>query len=176
MNYDNPYTPPASNVSTADIPEKSKVEGLGGWLVLVGLGVVVSPLRIIAQVFPTYAKLISDGSWTALTTPGSAAYSPLWMPILVTEIVVNLALVLAWVFVAFQFFGKRARFPKLYISMLAATITFQLFDAWAITLVSSNAEVFDAETTKELGRSIFVALIWIPYMLISKRVKATFVR
>jgi Protein of unknown function (DUF2569) len=53
-------------------------KGLGGWLILVGLGIIISPLRIISQVFPVYSEIISSGSWTTLTTPGSDAYNPLW--------------------------------------------------------------------------------------------------
>jgi len=48
-------------------------------------------------------------------------------------------------------------------------------DAFAIQLVLPDEPVFDTETTRELYRSIISGIIWIPYMLLSKRVKATFV-
>jgi Protein of unknown function (DUF2569) len=149
--------------------------GLGGWLILVGLGIIISPLRIISQVFPVYSEIISSGSWTTLTTPGSDAYNPLWAPILLGEMLINGGLLLVWIFVAFLFFTKKKAFPKWYIGILLFTLTFILIDAVAIKVVLPNQAMFDAETTKEFGRSLIATLIWVPYMLISKRVKATFV-
>lgn len=156
--------------------EEKNLEGLGGWLALVGLGIIISPLRIIGQIFPTYSEMFSNGGWAALTTPGTEVYNPLWAPILFGEMAINGGLVLVWGFIAFLFFSKKAVFPKWYIGILLFTLAFILIDALVIKAVLPNEPVFDAETTKELGRSLFVTLIWIPYMLVSKRVKATFVK
>ncbi len=173
---ENPYSPPSSDLSVENHPGANRLEGLGGWLVLVGIGVVLSPIRMVSQVLPGYNAMFADGSFAAVTTPGSEAYHPLWAPLLICEIFVNCALVLVWVYIAFQFFGKKARFPALYISVFCFTIAFQVIDAWAFTLVMPGEKMFDAESSIELSRSVIGALIWIPYMLVSKRVKATFVR
>lgn len=155
--------------------ENKNLEGLGGWLVLVGLGIVLSPLIIVGTVFPVYSELFSNGSWSVLTTPSSEAYNPLWAPLLVGEIVINSGLVLAWVYVAILFFSKKKAFPKVYIGLLLFTIAFILVDAVAIKSVLPDESVVDPETAKQFGRSLIAALIWIPYMLLAKRVKATFV-
>lgn len=42
--------------------EEKNLEGLGGWLALVGLGIIISPLRVIGMVFPTYSEIFSNGS------------------------------------------------------------------------------------------------------------------
>lgn len=156
--------------------EEKSLEGLGGWLVLVGLGIILSPLRIIGQIFPVYSEMFSSGSWAALTTPGAEAYNPLWSPVLVGEMVINGGLVLAWIFIAFLFFSKKTVFPKWYIGILLFTQVFILIDALVIKILLPNEPVFDPETIKEVGRSLVVTLIWVPYILVSKRVKATFVK
>ena len=156
--------------------EEKNLEGLGGWLVLVGLGIIISPLRIIVQAFPIYSEMFSNGSWAVLTTPGTEAYDPLWAPILFGEMAINGGLALVWIFIAFLFFSKKKAFPKWYIGILLFTLSFILVDALVIKSVLPNEPVFDAETIKEFGRSLVVTLIWVPYMLISKRVKATFVK
>ena len=52
------------------VAEKN-LQGLGGWLVLVGIGVVVAPLRLLFMVFPAFIEMFSNGYWDALTTPGT---------------------------------------------------------------------------------------------------------
>ena len=155
--------------------KEKDLEGLGGWLILVGLGIVVSPLRIIALLFPTYSEIFTNGSWEVLTTPGTEAYNPLWGPIIIGEISINGALAIAWLFITFLFFTKKKAFPKWYIGILLFTLVFILIDALAIKSVMPNELIFDPETIKEFGRSLIVTLIWVPYMLVSKRVKATFI-
>ena len=55
------------------------------------------------------------------------------------------------------------------------TLAFIVLDAYAIKAVLPHEPVFDPDTLKELGRTLIASLVWIPYMLVSKRVKATFV-
>lgn len=156
--------------------EEKVFDRIGGWLILVALGIIIAPLRIITQIFPTYFKLLSDGSWAVLTTPGTEVYNPLWAPILFGEIAINSGLVLAWAFTAFLFFSKRKLFRKWYIGIILFTPPFIFVDALATKSVLPNEPIFDADTAKELGRSLFASLIWVPYMLTSVRVKATFIK
>lgn len=156
--------------------EENNLEGLGGWLILVGLGIIFSPVKIIAMIFPVYSEIFSNGSWEALTTPGTEAYHSLWGAIIIGEILINVALVIAWLFIAFLFFSKKIAFPRWYIGILLFTLAFIFIDALALKSVMPNEPVFDPETIKEIGRTLIVSLIWVPYMLVSKRVKATFIK
>lgn len=155
---------------------EENVEGIGGWLVLVALGVVFSPIRIVLELFSIYSGLFSDGTWEFLTTPSTELYHPLWAPIILGELFINGALVLAWIVAIFLFFSKKRIFPKWYIGILLFTLVFIILDAFAIKVVLPSELAFDDETAKELVRSIIASLIWIPYMLVSKRVKATFIK
>lgn len=155
---------------------EENVEGIGGWLVLVALGVVFSPIRIVLELFSIYSGLFSDGTWEFLTTPSTELYHPLWAPIILGELFINGALVLAWIVAIFLFFSKKRIFPKWYIGILLFTLVFIILDAFAIKVVLPSEPAFDDETAKELVRSIIASLIWIPYMLFSKRVRATFIK
>jgi hypothetical protein len=91
------------------------------------------------------------------------------------EMFFNSLMILASLYLIYLFFTKKSFFPKLYIWTLVFSLIFIPLDAILVSSIFPNIEVFDAETMKEIGRTVIVSLVWIPYMLISKRVKATFV-
>lgn len=153
----------------------NELKGLGGWLVLVGIGVIVSPIRLLMTLVPTYKPIFEGGVWEALTTVGSEAYIPHFGSLLIGEVVFNAIMVAASIYLIYLFFSKHYLFPKFYIGIVAASLIFIPLDAWIATKVFSGELMFDPETTKEFMRSFMAGIIWIPYMLTSKRVQATFV-
>ncbi|MDP9805013.1 DUF2569 domain-containing protein [Acinetobacter calcoaceticus] len=153
----------------------NKLKGLGGWLTLVGFGLIVSPIRLIVTGYQTYYPMFSEGMFNLLTSVDSVYYHPLWKYYILGEIAVNTIFVLISLVLLYLFFRKHYLFPKVFISFCIATIIFILIDASLIKLILPNEEIFDNDTSRELMKSIFYGMIWIPYMLVSKRVKATFV-
>ena len=156
--------------------ENSELKGLGGWLILVGIGVVLSPIRLLVIYIPIYKPIFEDSTWEALTTVGSEVYNPLWAPLLLGEIAFNSILVVASLYLLYLFFSKHYFFPKFYIGIVVVTFIFIPLDAWVVTRVLPGEPMFDPETTKEFARALIGVVIWVPYMLVSKRVRATFVR
>lgn len=159
----------------SDAQQTNDLEGIGGWLILVAIGVVMTPLRILMLLVGTYPRLFSDGTWQALTTPSSENYDPLWEPILLGELVTNMALLVASIYTAYLFFSKKAKFPKWFIGIALFTFVFIIVDAFAVKLAQPDEPVFDSDTTGEALRSLISIMIWVPYMRVSERVKATFV-
>ena len=163
-------------INRGEIMENNdKLQGLGGWLILVGIGVVLSPIRLLYTYVPAYVPIFEDGTWEALTSNGSELYDPLWAPFLIGEIFFNSIILVASVYLIYLFFSKHHLFPKVYIGIVVVSLILIPLDAWVITIILPTEPMFVPETTKELVQTSITALIWIPYMLISKRVKATFV-
>lgn len=154
--------------------ENKNIEGIKGWLYLIAIGVVIMPCKI-AILLATYPIMFSNGTWDILTTEGTKLYNPLWAPLLSGEIFINSVLILAWVFMAYKFFTKSKLFPKLYIGVVIFSLVFIISDAYAFNMIHPAEPVFDPDTVKELMRSIITVVVWVPYMLMSKRVKATFI-
>ncbi|HEY9036704.1 MAG TPA: DUF2569 domain-containing protein [Pseudomonadales bacterium] len=165
-------TEAAVEIETVEKPEALKIRG---WLILVAAGVIITPLRAAYVLWSIYLALFTDGTWAALTTEGSSVYSPFWAPILIAEIVVNAAVGLAFLYMIFLFFAKKASFPKWYAVAAIFSAAFIVLDSYAVTWIFPGTPVFDSETTKEFGRSLVSCLIWVPYLFLSKRAKATFI-
>ena len=146
--------------------------GIGGWLVLPMLELFLTPLVGLAflRTFPEtlrYFNLLSG-------TQGA---------FVIFEFAFNSALlILTPIALLVLFFEKRARFPKVYIGWSLVTLAFQLLDlpvayyAFKEYFDNSGEPFLDPETLHQLGKSLFSAVIWVPYMLRSRRVRNTFVR
>ena len=151
------------------------VNGLGGWLVLVWIALFFAPIvRLIGIVAD--AKAFSLWKWHELTTPGGFSYNPLWGPTLIFELLGQITLFILLIFAAVLFFQKRRLFPRWYIAVLVLNAIFVFVDIAAVRSIG----IVSTETANRTVTSITGILvgcgIWIPYMCISKRVKATFVK
>jgi hypothetical protein len=152
----------------------SELEGLDGWLILVGIGLVIRPVRILTHEAPSLVGLFTTGVWQANTTPGSPTYHPLWRYIFSMEVIGNLGILLVECFLLFLFVRRSTRFPRWFIASVLFIPAFILVDAWLVTRILLQGPLWDPETIQHFGRAAIQALIWVPYMLVSKRVKATF--
>ncbi|MCJ7734337.1 MAG: DUF2569 domain-containing protein [Anaerolineales bacterium] len=155
--------------------KKEDKKGIGGFLILVAFSVVISPIRLIISVIPVYFPILSDGTWQILTTPGTEYFHPLWGPLLIFEIIFNLAQILVLFYIAYLFFSKDHLFPKFYIGITLITIVFIPLDAWLVKIILPDLPMFDDATLGNFIAAVLSGLIWIPVMLLSKRVKETFV-
>lgn len=155
--------------------DNNELKGLGGWLILVGLGVVLTPVRLAIQTVPVYADILSDGTWEALTGSGSAYYHPLWQPLLLGEMIVNAGIFAVSLYLIYLFFSRHYLFPRFFIGLVLASVIVIPLDAWLVTFVLPHEPMFDPETTREFARVLVFGFIWVPYMLVSRRVRATFV-
>lgn len=149
--------------------------GIRGWLILPLLGLFLSPFRISFFLYQEMWPIFSQGYWAILTTPTNETYHPYWAPLLVFEIVGNLLLIVATLAALYFFLTKSRYTPQIMIAWLAFILAFNVLDFFLADLIPAVAAQDDFESAKELARACIAAVIWIPYFLISKRVKATFV-
>ena len=151
-----------------------KSKDIGGWLILVGFGVIMRPLYLIFSLYPMYKEMFFSGEWEMIETVGRMTYGPYFIPFIYMELIINILFILASFYLIYLFVTKDYRFPKYFIILALASWIFILIDAWLGGMIL-NEPVFDPETKEEMIRSTLYAAVWVPYMLISKRVKETFV-
>lgn len=159
---------------TIESPEK-QYEKIGGWLILLAIGLVLTPLRVLVFLGKDFVPIFTTKTWSVLTTPGTGAYHPLWAPILMFEGVGNTVLIVFSVIVAIYFFQKRRIVPKLMIALLLSNLFFVGADYFAANLIPGVGSQKDVEFMREFAGVVIACSIWVPYFLVSKRVKATFV-
>ncbi|HEX7802642.1 MAG TPA: DUF2569 family protein [Pseudoxanthomonas sp.] len=155
--------------------EANELDGLWGWLLLF-VGLVV--LKIVSVGFllaSTFLPLFRDGTWQALTQPGSPTYHPLWKSVLLFELAGNITIG-AMAMVALALLVVRSVYaPRFSIGLLLgnfAVAAVSYFIAGQIPSVADQGTGY--ESLAVLVRSAIAMLVWVPYFLVSKRVKATF--
>lgn len=158
-------------------PGKRSLEGLGGWLVLVGIGLVATPFVLLGEIISGHRAYFNQSVWESLTTPGSLGYvsnfafvAPVELSLLLFGLVYN-------VFVLVLFFRRSYRLPfhmQIYLVTRVVTTALTLWINSLIVVETVDPNGF--ESVKLLFQSIIGACLWVPYFSLSRRVKLTFVR
>lgn len=153
-----------------------QISGIGGWLIIPMIGLFITPIRLGYMLVTMHLQIFLSGAWGVLTRPGSAAYHPLWAPILLFEIFGNTILMSWAVALLILLFTKSPHFPRWIILFYLASLAIVALDMVFCQSIPAVAEQNDPSAMKELFRSIVAALIWIPYFIKSERVKNTFLK
>jgi Domain of Unknown Function with PDB structure (DUF3857)/Protein of unknown function (DUF2569) len=138
---------------------------IGGWLVLVAIGLSITPVQLIYS-FVMENYILDGRGWMSMwyaKNYGSFLF-------LVLEHIYNVVYLLFSVLVAILFFQKRSSVPVLISFFYGGSCLVNILDSWFIYTIDPNQV-----DTKEMIRGIIMAAIWIPYFHLSTRVKETFV-
>jgi Protein of unknown function (DUF2569) len=134
-------------------------KGFGGWLLIPVISTVVMPL------FPAFALA---ELFEALKTADLAAVPGTFWRFLALQ----LALFIGWLYAIGLMFYRRAAYPRVLIVLMLAIPAVLLVDILAMALAGDTERL--AVKLKALGKALIPCLIWVPYMLVSRRVRNTF--
>lgn len=135
---------------------------LGGWLLLPALSTFLSPIFVMVGLIELYPamQVFNRVSGTLQTY-------------IAASVAINATLAIAWVYACLLLAKRRRRFPSLFMGLLLISAVVVCGDiVAAATLLNIQPE---SSSFRDLGRAFVGVAIWVPYMLRSKRVAATFV-
>jgi len=174
--HDNPFSPPTSGPVTKPVsPTVLGKTGLGGWLIVLGLSLIVSGGAKLFTLVQN-VSVISSPDWQLLITPGSPAYDPLWNPAVWTEIVLTVALLGLNAYVIFLYFSKRAIFPRVFTIFAVSNVVVMVISLLICMQISNFPADAKTGAIKFVFQSLTYLAIWGTYVQKSQRVKGTFVR
>jgi len=146
---------------------------IGGWLMVMAIGVFISPLNIFNGLIK--ASIFSNSMWLQLDKATNATHNvSILQLLLVTELASQIAMLVFSLLLVSLFYNKRDTFPKAMIAFLACSLTFNVLDNLACNYIFEKKS-WDTENIRQILQSFLAAAIWIPYLMRSERVKETFV-
>jgi hypothetical protein len=159
-------------VNPVDRPLRPAIRG---WLLLLGLIVVLLPFRIVIALISNFGLLVTSAA-RIVSDQSLPTYDPLLLPAICFEGMGNIALLTGWIYVAILFFRRSIRLPRWYIVILLCSVVFAWVDLLLQTRISSPT--VHAQLTLNRVSAIALSLwtlILTAYLRNSKRVKRTFV-
>ena len=152
------------------------ISGLGGWLIVVQIGIYATIVASALQLFIHFIPSIFLGEMDVLTSKDSEFYHPLWMPVTIFEAAITVLVLVFCVYILVYFYEKRSILPRLMIIFYAAGFVVALFEHLLIYVIPLLKEVDGGESLRDMVRQIIGCAIWIPYFIKSERVRNTFIR
>jgi transglutaminase-like putative cysteine protease len=159
----------------APAPSGSR-EGLAGWMILVVVGVIAGPVFTIVgirETLPFVSSSVFADAGSGLATEARA---------LGLRGLLLLWIALAWVRLPVDFatvglmLARRRGFPLAWLWSTWSAVLFALVSVLIVLMISTDDQEDVIETSVEFLGSLISSAIWTVYILVSKRVRATFVR
>lgn len=148
--------------------EKVKA-GLGGWLAIVGIGVIgafiINSIGLIGYLF----------------IPPKAYDIPRFLILTRIELVIDVIAVIFLAYLIYLYFKKNINFPKYYIIFLIFNTIYIILDSLFLASLTAPTQELKKILNDMLPKyqsiysTMMFTMLWILYLKISKRVKATFI-
>jgi hypothetical protein len=158
------------------LPPMRHLEGLGGWLILMTIGLTLAPILRAGQLAQYWEGFFSLHTWQSVAMPGGDQFHPLYGPLLAFEVVGNAAGLGVNLLVLALLFAKRKIFPKVCAWFIVGNALFLTIDALVSSAVPALSIDANSQSWADATRAWLGAVIWGLYLYRSRRVRVTFVR
>jgi len=165
-----------SRHSDASVPggeRGARLNGIGGWLILLAIGQLLLLLRFAKPIWDVVSATMNTSCWRSLTDPIESSYNAWWAPALLFELFFNVGAFLFAVLLVALFFTKKAAWRRAFALFLIFFVVGAVLNTVFVDRIPSAAEPV-LTSVVDLAPIVMAAAIWIPYVSFSKRVKATF--
>jgi len=157
-----PQAPSLSKVYPIPFVASPHLEGISGWLLLVAISLAITPYYVVRNAVRIDVPLLIDHG-----TLGAALVGSLFL--LKNAVTLSFLTVLNWLF-----YRKKSVFPVAMIAFHVYVLIVHILEHIAHAALSPHSA--SPLISAPVLFSLISCVLWIPYLLLSRRVKATFVR
>ncbi|WP_145320299.1 DUF2569 domain-containing protein [Paenibacillus xylanexedens] len=154
------------------------ISGLGGWLILIQMGLFISLVLLIADLSQV-AEIMDPARWEGVRGVDPELYAEGIRPLLWFGVISSVMLLMLVIVNLVLLYKKKRQFPRMMIMLYIANVLIGIV-TWILIArieVPREQHVLDPTSAFNLTiRSLLTCCIFIPYFLKSVRVKNTFVK
>ena len=156
--------------------DPSAAPKIGGFLIVVAVILVFNFFANLGNMGWSLIPLRAE-TWERLTTPGFTSYHPYWKPVLLLQSISAAVILVLNVVGLVLFFRKHRLFPMSMVVLVPLLFVLLITRYYLEGLVPAIAETeaYARQSYDLIGKFILMHL-WIPYFVVSDRVKRTFIR
>ena len=158
-------------MKSLNMPENNEAKGFGGWLIVLGFSGLLSPIKIGYSLYKDYSDFVFKEEYRIIL----GTFESTFKASLYVECVTGIILFFASLYTVYLFFAKKRLFPKCCIVILELSVIFVLINI-LMNRFYNPMFVQDRGIVFEMSSELIKVGIWVPYLLFSKRVKATFIK
>jgi len=171
---------PKENLGAGGIQEPQKEHKppkIRGALILVAFCLFLSLFQNLGYFLGSIAPIIRSPLWERYTNPSSPKFHPQWKLVIICDAVIATSILFWNIALLVFFFRRKSAFPVLVAASLPIIFLLILASYYLGGLIPAVA---GSAVYAKQGRTLIIKFIglhiWIPYLLLSKRVAKTFVR
>lgn len=138
---------------------------IGGWLVLALIGTLLRPIAFLINILSS--KYFNAEHLRTLSEQNSY-----WTLAITFEVISNVTLFLFSIFLLILFLKYRNTLPRFYVVFMSLSLILSILDVAIVKLLLGDSATISMTT---VSGNIIACAIWIPYFMVSQRVKSTFV-
>lgn len=158
---------------------EKRYDSIGGWLVIVGLGIIFTPLSLTIQVIRQFVEEAGLNYYSIYFTEESSLYEPVKGYYLLIVNSLNVFLIVSSVFLAIQFLRRKASFRLNYVYFKIFNLLFLIVDLTISYYFFIDPDSLDdsklvSKQTASIFRVFIQTCIWVPYIWVSERSRHTF--
>jgi len=149
---------------------------IGGWLILIAIGLVLTPVRMLYGLIIDAEELYGIHTWNYIFQEHPSFNEFFLSLLIVFELMYNSAFIVFTILLIILFFKRRSITPRMMIILYASSFLIITLDTFVAIGLNDQlySEAEKVQAFKDIAGSFLSAVIWIPYFIISKRVKETF--
>jgi len=147
----------------------SHLNGIGGWLIWIAINLAIAPVFLARHLLTVHLPSIAGGEYEGyLSTHHASAV------LIAFETISDSVFLLMVLVLNFLFYRKLKGFPPAMVLYLVIHLAYIAINHFSV--VALHPEMNHSKDTGTLIGTVIGAAVWIPYFIVSRRVKATFVR